>query len=59
MNKFYKRWQFWLYLVIVVANIFEVTCRNPLNISKWHSWLSMVLIFIFSYYTYTEVKENS
>lgn len=59
MNKFYKRWQFWLYLIIIVVNVFEVTIRDPFNILQWHSWLSIVLIMLFSYYAYTEVKENS
>lgn len=59
MSKFYKRWQFWLYLVVIIANVFEIIGRDPFNILNWHSWVSLLLIIMFSYYAYTEIKENS
>lgn len=59
MHKFYQRWQFWLYLVIVMSNIIEVTYRSPFNMSDWHSWLSTGIILLFSYNIYDEIKHTS
>lgn len=58
MNKFYKHWQFWLYLLIIIANVYDIAIRNSFNFLKWHSWMSMALIIIFSYYIYIEIKEK-
>ncbi len=37
MRKFYQRWQFWFYLVVVILEIVEVTYVSPFNMSDWQS----------------------
>lgn len=59
MHKFYQRWQFWLYLVVVMSNIIEITYRKPFNMSNWQSWLSVGIILLFSYNIYDEIKQPS
>lgn len=59
MRKFYKRWQFWFYLVVVILEIVEVTYASPFNISDWQSWLSVAIILLLSYSLYDEIKHTS
>ncbi len=59
MRKFYQRWQFWFYLVVVILEIVEVTYVSPFNMSDWQSCLSVAIIILLSYSLYDEIKHTS
>lgn len=56
MKQFYKRWQFYLYLVICSSNLYEITIRNSFNIFNIRWWMSTIVFIIFTSWIFLEIK---
>jgi len=57
MTVFYKRFIFWAYILAIFSNVMTLVA-DSFQVTHIRSWLSLIIIVMFIYFAYGEIKSH-